>query len=142
MLRLGQMPILTLLFFGVGLGGGLAWKTGCIPVELGAARTGQLDDDPAQRRVKAENAAFSAVASSAIASTDTTPDDPAIFEQQTEPVDDGEPLPSARANTKAASTNPVIDEQPTSIDLTAVEEARNRVASNQPPRRLITRFST
>ncbi len=135
MLRLGQMPILTLLFFGVGLGGGLAWKTGCIPVELGAARTGQLDDDPAQRRVKAENAASSAAASSAIASTDTTPDDPAIFEQQTEPVDDGEPVPAASENMKLAATNSALDEQPTSLDLTAVEEARARIASSSPPTR-------
>ena len=40
-----KTPFLALLVFGVGMGIGLAWKNGWIPVELGAANTGILGDD-------------------------------------------------------------------------------------------------
>ena len=84
MLRLGQMPILTSLVFAVGLGAGFAWKSGWIPVEISAARTGQIDGgDSSVTRARASDAsAPQAVA----ASSEVLPDDPAIFLQQTEPT--------------------------------------------------------
>ena len=83
MLRLGQMPILTCLVFGVGLGAGFAWKSGWIPVEISAARTGQIDggDSSATRESASDATAPQAVA----ASSEAIADDPAIFLQQTEP---------------------------------------------------------
>jgi LysM repeat protein len=88
MLRLGQMPVLTLLFFGVGLGGGLAWKTGCIPIEVGAARTGQLEEDAAPRRATSEEGTSEARPAPEIVFEERSVDDPAIFEQQQEPTPD------------------------------------------------------
>ncbi|MBS0204386.1 MAG: L,D-transpeptidase family protein [Planctomycetes bacterium] len=44
MLWLRRTPVLAVLVFGIGVGLGLAWKTGCIPVELGTANTGSLDE--------------------------------------------------------------------------------------------------
>ena len=84
MLRLGQMPLLTCLVFGVGLGAGFAWKSGWIPVEISAARTGQIDGrDSSATRASASDATDSQAVA---ASPDAIPDDPAIFEQQTEPA--------------------------------------------------------
>jgi L,D-transpeptidase ErfK/SrfK len=40
-----KTPFLAVLVFGVGMGIGLAWKNGWIPVELGAANTGILSGD-------------------------------------------------------------------------------------------------
>ena len=86
MLRHGQMPFLTCLVFAVGLGAGSAWKTGWIPIEFGAAKTGQIDggntpsipEEPTDVTVVGD--------SQAVADTsESIPDDPAIFEQQTEP---------------------------------------------------------
>ena len=83
MLRLGQMPFLTCLVFGVGLGAGFAWKSGWIPVELSAARTGQIDGDDSS--VTREGALSGNDSPAVAALADAIPDDPAIFEQQTEP---------------------------------------------------------
>ncbi len=140
MLRFGQMPLLTLLVFGVGLGGGFAWKTGLIPVELSSARTGQLDDDLATLRGDANGATSTTAASEEIAITAATPDDPAIFEQQTEPADD-EPLsPASQTEPRAASSavSLAIGERPVPREIPVDEHARERsVSSSQPSRRPI-----
>ena len=86
MLRLGQMPFLTCLVFAVGLGAGFAWKSGWIPVEIGAARTGQIDGgDESARRGGASEATPGADSQELASATEAVPDDPAIFLQQTEP---------------------------------------------------------
>ena len=135
MLRLGQMPILTLLFFGVGLGGGLAWKTGCIPVEIGAARTGQLDGGVPARRDNSEHAALNATGSPEIAATELVPDDPAIFEQQTEPADDEQGTSTSRPVNTASLPPRAIDERSVPRDALVSGEARERIASSSPPSR-------
>lgn len=132
MLRLGQMPILTLLFFGVGLGAGLAWKTGCIPVEIGAARTGQLDGGVPARRDKSGRTALNATGSPEITATESAPDDPAIFEQQTEPADDEQGVPASRPVNAAATPSRAMDERPASRDILVSDEAGERVASSSP----------
>jgi LysM repeat protein len=40
-----QTPFQAVLVFGIGIGLGLAWKSGAIPVEFGSANTGSLADD-------------------------------------------------------------------------------------------------
>lgn len=40
-----QTPFQAVLVFGIGVGLGLAWKSGAIPVEFGSANTGSLADD-------------------------------------------------------------------------------------------------
>ncbi len=135
MLRLGQMPILTLLFFGVGLGGGLAWKTGCIPVEIGAARTGQLDGGIPARSDKSGRAALNATGSPEITATESVSDDPSIFEQQTEPADDERDVPASRPANAAATPSRAMDERPVSRDVLVSDEARERLASSSPPSR-------
>ena len=87
MLRLGQMPLLTCLVFAVGLGAGFAWKSGWIPVEISAARTGQIDGgDSSMTRASASDATSATDPQAVATSTEAIPDDPAIFEQQTEPT--------------------------------------------------------
>ncbi|MEK6260546.1 MAG: L,D-transpeptidase family protein [Planctomycetota bacterium] len=86
MLRLGQMPFLTCLVFAVGLGAGFAWKSGWIPVEISAARTGQLDGgDSSSAREKSPDAAPATDSQAMAAAPEEIADDPAIFSQQTEP---------------------------------------------------------
>lgn len=87
MRRLGQMPFLTCLVFGVGLGAGFAWKSGWIPVEIGAARTGRIDrGDSPMIRENATGANSAADSQELAAATEAVPGDSAIFEQQTEPA--------------------------------------------------------
>lgn len=140
MLRLGQMPILTLLFFGVGLGAGLAWKTGCIPVEIGAARTGQLVEGTAPGRSQAGDAATLKPVQTEFGAVEATPDDPAIFEQQTEPVDDEQRVPESRSVVNApAAAQQGVGVRPSARDITVSEEPRERIAAeSQPTRRATT----
>ena len=126
MLRFGQMPLLTLLVFGVGLGGGFAWKTGLIPVEVSSARTGQLDT--------ANGATSTTADATEIAITDVTPDDPVIFEQQSEPADDEPLAPASHTKPRAGSSgNLAISERPVARDIPVDEAARERSASSSLP---------
>ncbi len=117
MLRLGQMPFLTCLAFGFGLGGGFAWKSGWIPVEFSAARTGQIDgsDPTATEAVPAADTPEVAAAAAAV------PEDPAIFLQQTEP-----------------SPEDSTGDEPRSVPKGIVEEeaSRSQVADRHAPARI------
>lgn len=80
-----QLPFLTLLVFGIGVGLGVAWKTGFIPVELTSADTGTLCiADPLDSDI--ESASGTSVTLSP-PPADSAPADPAIFATQTEPSD-------------------------------------------------------
>jgi len=116
MLRLGQMPILTCLVFGVGLGAGFAWKSGWIPVEIGAARTGQIDgDDSSATRERASDATPATDSQAVATSSEVIADDPAIFEQQTEPTvensTDHERRSVPRGNSQAEFSSPPAADQ-------------------------------
>ncbi len=113
MLRLGQMPILTCLVFAVGLGAGFAWKSGWIPVEISAARTGQIDGGAASAMRERASSATSATDSQAVAAAiEIVPDDPTIFLQQTEPsVEESngqEPLAVPRGVAQAEFSSPQV----------------------------------
>lgn len=140
MLRLGQMPLLTCLVFCLGLGGGAAWKSGWIPIELGAARTGQIDSD------ESENTPSESPLSQTpqqVVETDATPDDPAIFEQQSEPSTEemAHPARSTGPNgvTQAQFTAPAGLERSSSAIRPAVSEsAPARPIPNAPSPRAAT----
>ncbi len=89
MLRLGQMPFLTGLMFVAGLGLGFAWKTGWIPVEIGSAQTGRLEDESTPDDVdeppppdSPSDGILQASASESVA------DDSEVFQKQSEPTND------------------------------------------------------
>ncbi len=112
MLRLGQMPLLTCLVFGLGLGAGFAWKSGWIPVEFSAARTGQIDGGDSSATPEGVAAVNPAADSQEVAAAieEVVPDDPAIFQQQTEPsVEDStgdEPRSAPRTVAQAEFSRP------------------------------------
>jgi len=96
----GFMPALTLLVFGVGMGIGVSWSRGLIPLTFVPAKSGSLSVEVAQREaLPPPNDQSLESPRSQAGSLESTPDDPEIFQQQSEP----EPGNSARVGTRASS---------------------------------------
>ncbi len=97
---------LTLAVFAVGLGIGISWSRGLIPLTVGPAKTGSLGLDVTQRETlpPPDNPSLEIARRNRNAGTDSAPDDTTIFEQQSEPggrnvaSTDEEPVPAASRN--------------------------------------------
>ena len=86
----GYMPALTVAVFGIGIGMGLSWSRGLIPLTLSPAKSGSLSIEETQQEplpppnpIKTASNRYAKVAA-----TVAVPDDPAVFEQQSEPDSD------------------------------------------------------
>ena len=85
----GFMPALTLLVFGIGMGIGLAWSQGLIPLSFTPANSGSLSVEITERESlppPPDDSQFPLHQGSRIASVGSVSDETENFEQQTEPV--------------------------------------------------------
>ena len=84
------MPALTVVVFGIGIGIGLSWSRGLIPLTLSPAKSGSLSiEETQQEPLPPPNPIKTAATRHAnVAVSEPTPDDPAVFEQQSEPDSD------------------------------------------------------
>ena len=89
MLR-GSLPALTFLVFSIGLGMGFSWSQGLIPLSLSPAKSGSLSPDVQHQEPLPPPNPLVANSGSRTrkAAAESIPDDPAVFEQQTEPDED------------------------------------------------------
>ena len=85
----GFMPALTVVVFGIGIGLGISWSRGWIPLTLSAAKSGSLSiEETQQEPLPPPNPMKTALTRrQKITVSQSTPDDPAVFEQQSEPAD-------------------------------------------------------
>ncbi|MEI8018146.1 MAG: L,D-transpeptidase family protein [Schlesneria sp.] len=82
----GYMPALTIVVFGIGIGIGLSWSRGLIPLTLSPAKSGSLSiEETQQEPLPPPNPIKTASARRAKVAVNDAPDDPAVFEQQSEP---------------------------------------------------------
>ncbi len=95
----GYMPALTVAVFGIGIGLGLSWSRGWIPLTLSPAKSGSLSiEETQQEPLPPPNPIKTASTRHAkVAVTQTTADDPAVFEQQSEPDTDNSNAVAANA---------------------------------------------
>jgi lipoprotein-anchoring transpeptidase ErfK/SrfK len=83
----GYMPALTIAVFGIGIGVGLSWSRGLIPLTLSPAKSGSLSiEETQQEPLPPPNPIKTASTRRSIVALNDAPDDPAVFEQQSEPV--------------------------------------------------------
>ena len=103
----GSMPALTIVVFGIGIGIGLSWSRGLIPLTLSPAKSGSLSIEETQHEpLPLPNPVKTASARSVkVAINDTTPDDPAVFEQQSEPDSSVALAVTSRANNDSDHTH-------------------------------------
>ena len=89
MLR-GSLPALTFLVFSIGLGMGFSWSQGLIPLSLSPAKSGSLSPDVQhQEPLPPPNPLVgNSKSRPRKAAAESIPDDPAVFDQQTEPDED------------------------------------------------------
>ena len=82
----GYMPALTIAVFGIGIGIGLSWSRGLIPLTLSPAKSGSLSiEETQQEPLPPPNPIKTASTRRAKVAVNDAPDDPAVFEQQSEP---------------------------------------------------------
>ena len=111
----GFMPALTLIVFGLGIGLGLAWSRGQIPIALTSAKTGTLSPEFSYREPlppPPDQSRF-ASADQSDDQANNTPSDPEILKNQTEPEPDD-------SNTSTTSNE---QDRPQSAPLQAEPEA-------------------
>lgn len=119
----GYMPALTVAVFAIGLGMGFSWTRGYIPLSLSPAKSGSLAPEVLQQEpLPPPNEMVSATKAKR---PETTTDDPAIFEEQTEPDVDT----SVAVSTNTAKQQNVARTRPPS----AVEEATSESAEQVDP---------
>ena len=96
----GSMPALTIVIFGIGIGLGLSWSRGLIPLTLSPAKSGSLSIEETQHEpLPPPNPIKTASTRHAkVAVNNTTPDDPAVFEQQSEPDSSDSPTIAAKTD--------------------------------------------
>lgn len=95
---LRQTPFLVVLVFGLGIGLGLAWKSGWIPVELGTANTGSLEDANSSESIPDDGTAMSA------APGELPPEDIEAPPTQTEPTAEVAEFPPRRLPEQVPAT--------------------------------------
>ncbi len=106
MLWFRQTPFLALMVFGIGIGLGLAWKSGWIPVEVGAANTGTLSDGESDAINENSDLSTSATPNTGAPAPAELPlDDPELI-AQSEPAAIGN-LRAAPLNLRDRSARPV-----------------------------------
>ena len=83
----GYLPALTVVVFGCGLGLGFSWSRGWIPLSLSPAKSGSLSIEVTQSEPLPPPNETESVTKRRPRNPpqDSIPDDPAVFEQQTEP---------------------------------------------------------
>lgn len=83
----GFMPALTLFVFCVGLGIGFCWSCGLIPLTYSPAKSGSLSAEYVQREElpPPNEPSLTADGDQRTTARDTAPEDPEVFENQSEP---------------------------------------------------------
>ena len=82
MLWFRQTPFLAVVVFGIGVGLGLAWKSGWIPVEVGSANTGTLSDGESDyASVSSDLSTSLTPTTGGAAPAELPPDAPTLFPQ-------------------------------------------------------------
>jgi lipoprotein-anchoring transpeptidase ErfK/SrfK len=121
----GFMPALTLIVFGIGLGLGVSWTRGLIPLTISPAKSGSLSAEFSQRELlpPPNERALASVRRGKTSRFQAIADDPEVFEQQSEPESDG----SATA-AKVAETNPFLE-----MDRSRIVHANRESDGVEPP---------
>ena len=95
----GSMPALTIAVFGIGIGIGLSWSRGLIPLTLSPAKSGSLSiEETQQEPLPPPNPIKTASARHAKVAVNDAPDDPSVFEQQSEPDSSASLAVTSKAN--------------------------------------------
>lgn len=142
----GFMPALTVAVFAIGLGLGISWSRGGIPLSLSPAKSGSLAPEVIQQEPLPPPNEMVSLPKARRA--ETAADDPAIFEEQTEPdIDPSIAVPAkvaatdvsrrtnAPAETEQARSAVIASPEPTesdagSSDKTARVRLRNRTSGS------------
>jgi len=142
------MPVLTCLVFALGLGIGMSWSRGLIPLTLAPAKTGSLSIEVSQREPlplpnRSSSTNKQMVRSVTGENIPDDADDSIVFEQQTEPDPDSSIAVTRGADTRDYSQIiPAVREEETRLvapDQAEPEHKPEPIPESSPPVRPLKR---